>query len=64
MTKDIYIFDISRCTSVRDIFSMVSDARADLDLTPAEQVEVELYGERRACQLNTEVAGPQTPRWP
>lgn len=63
MTKDIYIFDISRCQSVRDIFSMVQDARADIDLTPAEQDEVNLYGCRRASQINAEAAGTQTPRW-
>jgi hypothetical protein len=63
MTKDIYILDISRSTAVQDIFSMVLDAGADRDLTPAEQTEVKLYGDRRMSQLNAEAVGPQTPRW-
>jgi hypothetical protein len=64
MSKDIYIFDISRSTEVADIFSMVEDARADSTLTPADQEEVALYGRRRVSQLNAESVGPQKARWP
>lgn len=64
MSKDIYIFDISRSTSVPDIFSLVQDARADNTLTSEEQQEVALYGRRRVAQLNADAVGPQKSRWP
>lgn len=64
MTKDIYIFDISRATSASDIHSLILDASADITLTPAEQEEVKLYGNRRFAQLNAQAAPAQKPRWP
>lgn len=64
MSKDIYIFDISRCDNVPAIFSIVQDAQADISLGLDEQEEIKLYGDRRMSQLNSAAAGLQKPRWP
>ena len=63
MTKDIYLFDISRTDSAKLLHHCAELAATDADLTQNERAEIQEAIARKFGRMNAVARGKQKPRW-